>query len=66
MSWLRSLATFAYEFIVGDDWTIAIGVAIALALTAIVAELGPAWFVTPIAVLVLLGLSVWRASRPTP
>ncbi len=62
MSRLRSLAAFLYEFIVGDDWTIAVGVACALGLTAVVAELGVAWFVMPIAVVALLGFSVWRAA----
>ena len=63
MSSVRTLAVWVYEFIVGDDWTIAVGVAGALALTAVIAELGSAWFVTPIAVAGLLDLSVWRGAR---
>jgi hypothetical protein len=62
---LRSLGRFVYEFVVGDDWTIALGVVGTLGLTAVIAELGAAWFVTPIGVVALLGLSVWRAARST-
>jgi hypothetical protein len=53
-----------WEFVVGDDWRTAIGVALALALTAIVAAIGiSAWWVMPLAVLELLALSVRRALR---
>jgi hypothetical protein len=53
-----------WEFIVGDDWRTAIGVTLALALTALVAEAGiAAWWVMPVAVVGLLGLSIRRAAR---
>jgi hypothetical protein len=53
-----------WEFVVGDDWRTAIGVALALAVTAIVAAAGiPAWWVMPPAVLGLLALSIRRAAR---
>jgi len=53
-----------WEFIVGDDWRTALGVALALALTAALAWAGiSAWWVMPPAVLGLLMLSVWRAAR---
>lgn len=55
---------FLYDFIVGDDWRIAVGVAIALGITAIVAGTDVvAWWILPVAVAVLLGYSVWRAAR---
>jgi hypothetical protein len=54
----------AWEFVVGDDWLTALGVALALALTALLAAAGvAAWWVMPPAVLALLGQSVWRAAR---
>jgi len=65
MSWARSLARFAWEFVVGDDWRIAVGVVIALALTALAAGAGvAAWWIMPVAAAALLLASVWRASSP--
>jgi hypothetical protein len=56
-----------WEFVVGDDWRIAIGVATALALTALLAAAGiSAWWVMPLAVLGLLALSIRRAARRAP
>lgn len=50
-----------WEFIVGDDWTLALGAAAAIAVTAGVAALGlTAWWVMAIAVPLLLALSVAR------
>jgi hypothetical protein len=64
MRTLRSLAAFWYDFIVGDDWSIAVGVVAALAVTAGLTRAHvPAWWVLPAAVLTLLGLSLLRAYR---
>jgi hypothetical protein len=53
-----------WEFVVGDDWRTAIGVVIALALTALIAAAAiAAWWVMPPAVIGLLALSVGRAAR---
>jgi len=61
---LEAFLHFLYEFIVGDDWRIAVGVAIALGITAIVAGADVvAWWILPVAVALLLGYSVWRAAR---
>lgn len=62
----RALALLAavWDFVVGDDWRTAIGVALALALTALIASAGiSAWWVMPLAVLGLLALSIRRAAR---
>ena len=64
MSKVRTIVASVLEFVVGDDWTIALGVVCALGITAVFAELGSAWFVMPVAVIGLLALSVWRAMRP--
>jgi len=62
----RVTALFAgvWDFVVGDDWRTALGVALALAATAALAEAGiSAWWLMPVAVLALLGVSVRRAAR---
>jgi hypothetical protein len=55
---------FWYDFVVGDDWTVAVGVVIALVVTALLAGAGiAAWWLLPVAVVLLLGLSLRKASR---
>ena len=66
MQRLEAFARFLYEFVVGDDWRIAVGVVIALGVTAAVAGQIVAWWILPIAVAVLLAYSVWRAARTRP
>ncbi|WP_375424349.1 hypothetical protein [uncultured Friedmanniella sp.] len=58
---LRGFAAFWWDFVVGDDWRVAVGVVLALAATAALVVTGlPAWWCTPAVVLVLLALSVRR------
>jgi hypothetical protein len=60
---MRRLLGFLWDFVVGDDWRVAAGVAVAIALTAVVAGTSiPAWWILPLAVTCLLGYSVWRAA----
>jgi hypothetical protein len=55
---------FWYDFVIGDDWRIAVGVAFAFAITyAVSRSASPAWWIVPAAVPVLLACSVWRAAR---
>ena len=64
MTRIESLIRFIWDFIVGDDWRIAVGVVIALGITALVTETSvSAWWILPVAVATVLGGSVWRASR---
>jgi hypothetical protein len=64
MSAVRNVALAVWDFVVGDDWITAAGVAVAIAITAVIASSGgAAWWVMPVAVLVLLILSVGRARR---
>ena len=64
MTKIRSFLAFWYDFIVGDDWRVAAGVVLALALTAGLAHSGlNAWWLLPVAVVALLGYSVLRATR---
>jgi len=64
MSALKRFGLFWYDFIVGDDWMIAVGVVGALALAAALARRGvAAWWLMPVAVVIVLALSLWRATR---
>jgi hypothetical protein len=61
---LRGFGAFWWDFIVGDDWRIAAGIILALAGTAWLATTSvAAWWLLPLAVAGLLGLSLWRATR---
>jgi hypothetical protein len=65
MNRIEALGSFAWDFVVGDDWRVAAGVVGALIVTAIVAGAGvAAWWILPVAAAGLLALSIWRAARP--
>jgi hypothetical protein len=56
---------FVFDFVVGDDWKLAAGVVVGLAITAVVASSGAvAWWLLPALAGTLLAVSVWRASNP--
>ncbi|HEX6491280.1 MAG TPA: hypothetical protein VF002_07885 [Gaiellaceae bacterium] len=64
MRYAIAFGRFWYGFIVGDDWTVALGVVVALGLTALLAHDDvTAWWLLPLAVVVLLESSLWRARR---
>ena len=61
---LKAFGAFWWDFIVGDDWRIAVGIIVALGLTALLAHNGvTAWWVLPAAVLLMLGFSLRQAVR---
>jgi hypothetical protein len=63
MSRIEALLSFLWDFVVGDDWRIAAGVAVALGVTALIAGTSiAAWWILPVVVAGLLGFSVWRAA----
>ena len=64
MRYLKSFLLFWYDFVVGDDWMIAAGVVLALVASALLArrDLNP-WWLMPVAVVVLLVVSLWRETR---
>ena len=67
MSRVRGAGAFVWDFVVGDDWVTAVGVALALGLTAVVAQSTPAdWWILPLAVVALLALYLWRVARARP
>lgn len=64
MTRVTAFGRFLWDFVVGDDWRIAAGVAISLGVAALVAGAGAvAWWVVPVAVMLLLAFSVWRVAR---
>ena len=61
---IRAFAAFCYDFVVGDDWLIAVGVVIGLVLTYLLSRTAvPAWWLLPLVLVLLLPLSLWRAAR---
>jgi hypothetical protein len=63
MARIRAFLAFWYDFIVGDDWRVALGVALAVGATAAIHTAIPAWWLLPVVVAVLLPFSLWRATR---
>ena len=64
MRHLKTFGRFWWDFVVGDDWRVAIGVIAALGLSELlVDESLPAWWLLPLAVVALLGDSLRRAAR---
>ena len=59
LSVVASFGRFWWEFIVGDDWLAAAGVAIALVVTAVLET----WWILPLAVAFVLAASLYRATR---
>jgi hypothetical protein len=61
---MRRFGAFWWNFLVGDDWRVAAGIALAFALTALLATTSvPAWWLLPVAVAAVLWLSLRRAVR---
>ncbi len=64
MQFIGRFLHFWYDFIVGDDWTVALGVIVAFGVTAVLVRGDiPAWWLLPVAVALLLAGSVWRVAR---
>ena len=62
LSAIAAFGRFWYRFIVGDDWTIAIAVLVGLAVTyALHRGASSAWWLVPAVVVVVLGVSLYRA-----
>jgi hydrogenase/urease accessory protein HupE len=64
VKWIKGFGRFWWDFVVGDDWLVALLVVIAIGVTAAVAHSHvSAWWLMPVAVLVVLWLSLRRAVR---
>jgi uncharacterized membrane protein len=61
---LKSFGLFWYDFVIGDDWQVAAGVAIAIAITfQLSVTMGASWILLPVFVALLLPYSIRRALR---
>jgi hypothetical protein len=64
MSRIRAFGAFWWDFVVGDDWRVALGVVLAIAATALIVAAGlDAWWLIPAVVALLLWLSLERAAK---
>ncbi|HUZ54363.1 MAG TPA: hypothetical protein VMU94_17790 [Streptosporangiaceae bacterium] len=62
---IRAFGAFAYDFVIGDDWWVAAGVATGLAVTYLLAHVltVASWWLIPVLLAGLLPVSLWRAVR---
>ena len=64
MKYIRQFLKFWYDFIVGDDWRLAIGVVVIVGIVVVLAQNGfNWWWLLPVAVACLLTVSVLQELR---
>ena len=64
MKRIAAFGRFWWEFVIGDDWRVAVGVAISIGATALLADQGvAAWWLLPPAVMLVLYGSLRRAIK---
>jgi hypothetical protein len=64
MKHLTTFGRFWYDFIIGDDWRLALGVTAAITVLFVAAHQGAnLWWLLPVAVAALLAVSVAHATR---
>jgi hypothetical protein len=64
MNRIQGLFRFLWDFVVGDDWQIAVAVASALLATLVLSNNGvTSWWLLPLVVAATLSASVWGAGR---
>jgi hypothetical protein len=68
MKRLKSIGAFWYDFVVGDDWCVAVVVVAALAVTALLVHAAGvnAWWLMPVCFFAALGWSLHRATAGPP
>ena len=58
------VARFLYRFVVGDDWTVALAIVLALAATGVLlTDHISAWWLVPIVAIFMTGVSLRRTAR---
>jgi hypothetical protein len=64
MKRLRAFAAFWYDFLIGDDWRVALLVATGLLATGLIAHLATTtiWWLLPVTVLTAVSWSLHRAT----
>jgi hypothetical protein len=62
---LKAIGMFLWDFVIGDDWRVAAGVAAGLAITYGVAQAAAAWWVMPVVVALLVPMGLVRGVRKT-
>ncbi len=62
MGLIGRVVSFWYDFVVGDDWTVAVGVLALLIVSGVLAHLGlsATWLLMMLGVAIILGFSLWR------
>ena len=61
---LRGFGAFLYDFVIGDDWRVAVAVVAGLLATwAVSTTVVPAWWIAPVMVATLVPYSLWRAVK---
>jgi hypothetical protein len=64
MRHIKTFGHFWWDFVVGDDWRAAAAIVIAIAATAALSHSGVnAWWLMPVAVAVVLWVSLQRAAK---
>jgi hypothetical protein len=64
LPWTAAFGRFWYDFLIGDDWSVAAAVAIGLVVTALLHARGvPAWWLIPPLAVAAVGVSLRRANR---
>jgi hypothetical protein len=59
--YVTAFGRFWWDFVVGDDWTVAAGVAVTLGAVGILTREGlDVWWLLPLAIALLTAISVWR------
>ena len=64
MSYVRRFLSFWWDFVVGDDWRVAAGIGVAIAITWVLVDRDvDAWWLLPVAVPLVLAQSLRRTVR---
>jgi len=64
VSYVRRFLSFWWDFVIGDDWRVAAGIGVAIAITWVLVGRGvDAWWLLPVAVPLVLVQSLRRTVR---